>query len=71
MAAQLKGHEVDELESLEIQPIDMNLAMMKQAGAKWLVEMTLAKTDSGFPIVFISMVATHTQLNHQFSSMCH
>ena len=38
VAAQLKGHDVDELESLEIQPIDMNLAD-EQVGAKWLVEM--------------------------------
>ena len=38
VAAQLEGHDVDELESLEIQPIDMSLATMKQVGAKWLME---------------------------------
>jgi len=46
MAAQLESH--DKLESLEIQPIDMSLAMMKQVRAKWLVEMTryISQTQS-------------------------
>lgn len=40
VAAQLESHDVDELESLEIQPINTSLSTMKQVGAKWLVEMS-------------------------------
>ena len=47
VAAQREGHDIDDLDSLEIQPIDMSLAIMKQVGAKWLVEM--AEYISGNP----------------------
>ena len=38
VAVQIEGHDIDRLESLEIQLMNMCLSMMKQVWAKWLVE---------------------------------
>ena len=36
---QLEGRDLDDLEAAELQPIDLGMPVMKEIGAKWLVEM--------------------------------
>lgn len=37
--AQLEGEDIISLESLDLQPINLSLASLKEVGAKWLVDM--------------------------------
>ena len=36
---QLEGQDIDDLEMVELQPIDLGLPALKEIGAKWLVDM--------------------------------
>ena len=36
---QLEGKDTDDLEGLELQPIDLSMSVVKEVGAKWLEDM--------------------------------
>ena len=36
---QLDGRELDDLEDIDIQPIDLSMPVMKEVSARWLVDM--------------------------------
>lgn len=36
---QLQCHSEDDIETLQLQPVDMSMPVMKELGARWLVEM--------------------------------
>ena len=38
---QLEGHDINELETIQLQPIDLHLTALKEIGAKWLVDMAM------------------------------
>ena len=43
---QLEGEDTSDLESLELQPINLSLPEMKEMGAKWLVDMASYISDN-------------------------
>ena len=43
---QLDGREIDDLEEAELEPIELGMPLLKEVGAKWLVEMAEYISDN-------------------------